>query len=80
MIKKSDFQSTKSFKTMVAVVPNEQEQKWLQGYETLNDFIVPRSAKLFEIEADIGAYKLYRIVLFRRVSDDIVQAARKTYK
>ena len=57
---------------MIAVVPNDKEDKWLDNYEMINDFIVPRSAKEFEVEDDIGSYKLYRLVLLRRVMDDVI--------
>lgn len=75
-VKSKDFPSTTNLVTMVAVVPKDKVRQWLDTYESLNDFIVPRSTKEFEVEADIGAYRLFRVILLRRVQDDVVEAAK----
>lgn len=45
VIKPSDFVNTKHFKTMIAIVPDSEVQKFLAGYEAINEFIIPGSAK-----------------------------------
>lgn len=64
---------------MIAVVPNEKSVAWEAEYESINDYIVPRSIKQFEVSGDIGSYRLYRIVLFRTVVDEVIQKAKETY-
>lgn len=66
-IRSKDFVNTKNLVTMVAVVPKDKVNSWLGNYESLNDFIVPRSSRDFEVSADIGAFRLFRVVLLRRV-------------
>lgn len=78
-IRNQDFTYTKNLTTMIAVVPKDKAKKWEEDYETLNDYIIPRSIKEFEVKADIGSYKLMRIVLLRRVSDEVAQVAKDKY-
>lgn len=49
------------------------EEKWVQNYEFINDYVVPRSTKRFKLagnkdhENNIG---LWRVVVFRDVEKD----------
>src|SRR5262249_55232775 len=49
--------------TCFVAVPAQSKSDWLQCYETLAPFVVPRSAK--QIAAD-NDYVLYSVALFRR--------------
>lgn len=65
--------STENLKSMVCIVPKSSVDDWLSGYETLTEYVVPRSSCAVEEDAD---YVAFAFVLFRRVADDFKTAAR----
>mmetsp|Transcript_23866 Transcript_23866/g.28848 ORF Transcript_23866/g.28848 Transcript_23866/m.28848 type:complete len:371 (+) Transcript_23866:223-1335(+) len=60
--------------TLVVVVPKYQSSDWLACYETLTQYIVPRSSQ--KVTED-DEYALYTVVLFKRVVDSFRTAARE---
>ena len=54
--------STENLTTLVAVVPKAARAEWLESYEALSDFVVPRSSHLV---AEDGDYLAFTAVLFR---------------
>ena|SRR5690349_15148602 len=65
-----DLQSYLSFK----FTARSEEQTWLTKYETLAQYVVPRSShKVFED----GENGLWCVVLFKRAVDDFKNAARE---
>jgi V-type H+-transporting ATPase subunit C len=64
---------TENLVTLAAVVPRGSAREWLASYETLTDWVVPRSASLACEDPD---YALYTVTLFRRVGDAFKAAAR----
>ena len=67
--------NTKNLATMVAVVPKDKVSKWLANYELLSEYVVPRSAHEYNVDTDLGSFRLFRIVLLRIVIDDVKQSA-----
>lgn len=65
--------STENLKTMVCVVPKTSADEWRASYETLREYVVPRSSVLVEEDAD---YAAFAFVLFRRVEDEFKKEAR----
>lgn len=65
--------STENLKSMVCIVPKASVDDWLSCYETLTEYVVPRSSRAVEEDAD---YVAFAFVLFRRVSEDFRTAAR----
>lgn len=65
--------STENMKTMVSVVPRTSIEDWARSYETLTEYVVPRSSVLVEEDAD---YAVFAFVLFRRVEDEFKKEAR----
>ncbi|KAF8058480.1 VHA-C [Scenedesmus sp. PABB004] len=59
--------------TLFVVVGKFGLKEWEASYESLADFVVPRSSVVVAEDAD---YALVRVVLFRRVADDFKTAAR----
>ena len=59
--------------TLFVVVNKFGVKDWEGSYETLCDFIVPRSSRRVAEDND---YALMGVVLFRRVADDFKAAAR----
>ncbi|EFJ05989.1 hypothetical protein SELMODRAFT_111716 [Selaginella moellendorffii] len=74
LVKPSDVISTEHLVTLVVVVSKFSQNEWLKSYESLTDFVVPRSsAKLHED----NEYALYTVILFRKVADNFKSAARE---
>ena len=44
-IKPSDFINTQHLQTFVAIIPEREAQKWTAEYESMNEYIVPKSSK-----------------------------------
>lgn len=44
-IKPSDFINTPHLQTMIAIVPEKEANKWNSEYESMSEFIVPKSSK-----------------------------------
>lgn len=65
--------STDNLTTLVAVVGTAARREWEASYESLAQFVVPRSSVLV---AEDGEYAAMTVVLFRRVADDFRAAAR----
>lgn len=65
--------STENLKSMVCIVPKASTDDWLSSYETLTEYVVPRSSCIVEEDAD---YVAFAFVLFRRVADEFKTAAR----
>ena len=59
--------------TLIVVVNKYSQQEWIDCYETLSQFVVPRSTKKLIEEGD---YALYTVVVFRRVADEFRSEAR----
>lgn len=64
---------TENLVTVFVAVPKSSTKEFLGLYETLTDFVVPRSAAPVDEDAE---YALYSLVLFRRVVDTFKSTAR----
>ncbi|KAJ2238470.1 Vacuolar ATP synthase subunit C [Coemansia sp. RSA 1722] len=60
-------------RTVFVAVPQQLTRDWLNSYERLTDMVVPRSTQLV---AEDPEYKLYSVVLFKRVLDEFSNKAR----
>jgi V-type H+-transporting ATPase subunit C len=65
--------STENMKTMVSVVPRNSVEDWARSYETLTEYVVPRSSVAVEEDAD---HAVFAFVLFRRVEEEFKREAR----
>lgn len=65
---------TENLTTLCVAVPKFSQKEWLESYETLAQFVVPRSSKMLKEDGD---YALYTVTLFRRVVDAFKSAARE---
>ncbi|KAK9811116.1 hypothetical protein WJX73_003699 [Symbiochloris irregularis] len=73
-VKKQDVVSTENLTTVFAVVSKYSKAEWLKCYETLVEYVVPRSAKQV---AEDNEYAVFRVFLFRRVVDQFKHEARQ---
>ena len=65
--------SSENLVTLGVVVPRGADREFQSTYESLSDYVVPRSATVL---AEDGDYLLYGVTLFRRTSDAFRTAAR----
>ncbi|KMZ64235.1 V-type proton ATPase subunit C [Zostera marina] len=74
LVKPEDIITSEHLVTLVAVIPIYSQKDWLASYESLTNFVVPRSSKkLYED----NEYALYTVTLFDRVADNFKTAARE---
>ena len=64
---------TENLVTLAAVVPRGSVREWVNSYETLTEWVVPRSGLLACEDPD---YALFTVTLFRRVVEPFKAAAR----
>ena len=74
LVQPSDLVETENLTTLCVAVPKFSQKDWIDSYETLAQFVVPRSSKLIKEDGD---YALYTVTLFRRVVDAFKSAARE---
>jgi len=73
IVSPKDVVNTENLVTLFVVVPRHTKKEWLATYESITEYIVPRSSKVIEEDSD---YSLFSVTLFRRVEDNFKSAAR----
>lgn len=79
-----DFIEKEHMTTVLVVVQDQNEKDFLASYESMHDFVVPKSAKKFEkIEngkvspiVDKDGNVLYRVVMFKKAVEDFTTACK----
>ncbi|KAF3341985.1 V-type proton ATPase subunit C-like isoform X2 [Carex littledalei] len=74
MVKEEDIITTEHLETLLAVVPKYSQKDWLSSYETLTQYVVPRSSKKLHEDNE---YALYTVTLFKKMADNFKVAARE---
>ncbi|XP_044466095.1 V-type proton ATPase subunit C [Mangifera indica] len=74
LVKPEDIITSEHLVTLLAIVPKYSQKDWLASYETLTNYVVPRSSKLLYEDNE---YALYTVTLFGRVADNFRTAARE---
>jgi len=74
LVKENHVIETEYMETLFVAIPKSLIKNFLDTYEKLVEFILPRSALLIEQDNE---YALYRVVTFRKVSEDFKNAARE---
>lgn len=73
IIKPEDIIDTENLMTLVVIVPKYNLKDFSETYESLAQFVVPRSGKIITQDNE---YAIMRVVLFRRVADEFKQGCR----
>ncbi|KEH23490.1 vacuolar H+-ATPase subunit C [Medicago truncatula] len=74
LVKPEDIITSEHLTTLLAIVSKYSQKDWLESYETLTSYVVPRSSKkLYED----NEYALYTVTLFNRVADNFRTSARE---
>ena len=60
--------------TLLVVVPRAAYKVWERSYESLNEYVVPRSSELVTEDAEYG---LFTVTVFRKMVEDFKQTARE---
>ncbi|CAG9465182.1 unnamed protein product [Pedinophyceae sp. YPF-701] len=74
LLEPSDLIASENLATVVLCVPKFGVNEFLRRYETLTEFVVPRSAKMITSDNE---YCLYTVIVFKRVADDYKRLARQ---
>ena len=74
LVREEDMIETENLTTLLVTIPKFSTQDWLDSYETLAQFVVPRSSKMLKEERD---YALFTVTLFRRTVDSFKNAVRE---
>ena len=74
LVREEDMIETENLTTLLVTIPKFSTQDWLDSYETLAQFVVPRSSKMLKEESD---YALFTVTLFRRTVDSFKNAVRE---
>lgn len=73
-VKPDDIINTEHLMTLLVVVSKYSQKDWLASYETLSNFVVPRSSKKLTEDNENA---LYTVTLFRKVADSFKTSARE---
>lgn len=74
LVKPEDIVSSEHLVTHLAVVPKYSQKDWLSSYETLTEYVVPRSSKKLHEDNE---YALYTVTMFHKVADNFRIKARE---
>jgi len=74
IVKQEHIIDSEYMETLFVVVPKYTVKQFFACYETLANFVVPKSAEQIDEDND---YALFRVVLFRKVAEDFKNAARE---
>ncbi|MCL7048795.1 hypothetical protein MKW94_002608 [Papaver nudicaule] len=74
LVKPEDIVISEHLVTLLAVVPKYSQKDWLENYETMTTYVVPRSSKKLHEDNE---YALFTVTLFGRVADNFKTSARE---
>ncbi|KAL1554011.1 V-type proton ATPase subunit C [Salvia divinorum] len=74
LVKPQDIVTSEHLITLLAVVSKYSQKDWLSSYETLTDYVVPKSSKKLHEDNE---YALYTVTLFSRDADNFRARARE---
>eukprot|EP01104_Vermistella_antarctica_P020603 TRINITY_DN8883_c0_g1_i1.p1 TRINITY_DN8883_c0_g1~~TRINITY_DN8883_c0_g1_i1.p1 ORF type:complete len:384 (-),score=144.06 TRINITY_DN8883_c0_g1_i1:86-1237(-) len=74
VVKPEHFIETEYMTTLLVVVPKRDQKLWNSTYESLTEFVMPRSSQLVCEDSDYG---LYTVTLFKRIESDFKNLARE---
>ena len=71
-----DFVNTEHLQTVCVILPRKDIKTWVSSYELLDNGVVPRSSKQFEV-TDKDDLTLWSVVIFKPSLDNFVSAAKE---
>lgn len=75
IVKPEDFiLGSENLTSVLVAVPKTLDDEFKKSYETLTDFVIPRSAKLVTFDSE---YKLYSVSLFKKYENEFINASRE---
>eukprot|EP00727_Mastigamoeba_balamuthi_P011364 m51a1_g6850 putative v-type proton atpase subunit c 1-a-like (389) ;mRNA; r:96217-97879 len=74
IVKPESLTETEYLTTLLIVVPKHLTKEWLDTYESLTSFVLPRSATQL---AEDSEFALFSVVLFKRVAEEFKNIARE---
>jgi len=73
IVKDIELLNTEYMTTLLVVVPKALAKEWQATYETLTNYVLPRSTKLITEDSEFG---LWTVTLFKRVVEDFKHTSR----
>lgn len=74
IVKEENMIASEYMTTVLVVVPRNSFKEWYAGYETLAQFVVPKSANLLSEDNEYG---LFAVTVFKKYLDNFKAAARE---
>jgi len=74
VVKDGDLMNTEYMTTLLVVVPKALTKEWQASYETISNFVLPRSTRLIAEDTEFG---LWTVTLFKRVVEDFKNSSRE---
>jgi len=74
VVKPEDLATSEYLTTLLVVVPKHIAKEWQATYETLTNFVLPRSSHLLMEDQEYG---LWTVTMFKRVVEDFKNIARE---
>eukprot|EP01016_Furgasonia_blochmanni_P008801 TRINITY_DN13630_c0_g1_i1.p1 TRINITY_DN13630_c0_g1~~TRINITY_DN13630_c0_g1_i1.p1 ORF type:complete len:337 (-),score=140.06 TRINITY_DN13630_c0_g1_i1:277-1287(-) len=79
IVSDTDFVESQYLTTLIAVVHKNNTQGWLEKYEFLTNYVVPRSSKQFQYE-DKDGFTLWRVIVYKSQAQDFINEAKLKLK
>ncbi|SBS81658.1 V-type proton ATPase subunit C, putative [Plasmodium malariae] len=75
-VSQSDFIETEYLTTLIAYIPKNLEDEWLNNYEKFSDYVVPRSTEQFKNLIDKDGNTLWKVYVFKKFAENFKEAAK----
>ncbi|VWU52644.1 V-type proton ATPase subunit C, putative [Hepatocystis sp. ex Piliocolobus tephrosceles] len=76
IVSQSDFIETEYLTTLIACVPKGSTEDWLNSYEKLGDYVVPRSTEQILNLSDKEGNTLWKLCVFKKFVKEIIESSK----
>ncbi|CAD49020.1 hypothetical protein PFAG_00041 [Plasmodium falciparum Santa Lucia] len=75
-VSETDFIETEYLTTLIAYVPKNSIDDWLNNYEKFSSYVVPRSTEQFKDLIDKDGNTLWKVFVFKKFAEDFKKEAK----
>ncbi|SPJ08152.1 vacuolar ATP synthase subunit c, putative [Plasmodium sp. DRC-Itaito] len=75
-VSETDFIETEYLTTLIAYVPKNSVDDWLNNYEKFSSYVVPRSTEQFKDLIDKDGNTLWKVFVFKKFAEDFKKEAK----
>ncbi|CDU16100.1 hypothetical protein YYC_02281 [Plasmodium yoelii 17X] len=76
IVSESDFMETEYITTVIAYVPKDLINEWVNNYEKFSQYVVPRSTKQFNNLIDKDGNTLWKVFVFKKFVNNFIENAK----